>query len=254
MLMRQGSKRSLAKELQRYFPTHELYIEPFFGAGGMFFNKTKAEHNFVNDNDSEIVNFYMCLKENPERLSAEILGTPKSEDLLAFWQKAYPINRFERAARLFLLSNCTLYSKGGTIKCSGQNESKIMLASIPKLWVKMQGVNIMNKGAVKFLKAIHFIRDADRTHAFCYCDPPYQSTDNNYDVANSFNMDSLESLIIQLNSMRIKYAISEFDNEDVIALFERYGLTIHFVKERRNIKNRRNEILATNYDKINKLF
>ena len=34
----------------------KIYIEPFFGAGGMFFNKRKAKYNVLNDLDSEIFN------------------------------------------------------------------------------------------------------------------------------------------------------------------------------------------------------
>ncbi len=37
ILRRLGNKSRIAKEVQKYFPEHTMYIEPFFGAGGMFF-------------------------------------------------------------------------------------------------------------------------------------------------------------------------------------------------------------------------
>ena len=43
ILRRLGNKKKIAKEIQKYFPEHKIYIEPFFGAGGMFFNKPKAK-------------------------------------------------------------------------------------------------------------------------------------------------------------------------------------------------------------------
>ena len=43
ILKRLGNKKKIAKEIQKYFPEHKIYIEPFFGAGGMFFNKPKKQ-------------------------------------------------------------------------------------------------------------------------------------------------------------------------------------------------------------------
>lgn len=35
ILRRLGNKKRIAKEIQVYFPYHKIYIEPFFGAGGI---------------------------------------------------------------------------------------------------------------------------------------------------------------------------------------------------------------------------
>lgn len=45
ILRRLGNKSKLAAKIIPYFPAHKIYIEPFFGAGGMFFNKPKAKYN-----------------------------------------------------------------------------------------------------------------------------------------------------------------------------------------------------------------
>ena len=58
ILRRLGNKKKIAKEIQKYFPPHKIYIEPFFGAGGMFFNKHKAKYNIVNDLDSDVFNLF----------------------------------------------------------------------------------------------------------------------------------------------------------------------------------------------------
>lgn len=51
ILRRLGNKQAIAHKIIPYFPPHKIYIEPFFGAGGMFFNKPKAKYNIVNDLD-----------------------------------------------------------------------------------------------------------------------------------------------------------------------------------------------------------
>jgi len=49
ILRRLGNKKKIAHKIQAHFPEHKIYIEPFFGAGGMFFNKPKAKYNIVNN-------------------------------------------------------------------------------------------------------------------------------------------------------------------------------------------------------------
>ena len=58
ILRRLGNKQAIAHKIIPYFPPHKIYIEPFFGAGGMFFNKPKAKYNIVNDLDSDVFNLF----------------------------------------------------------------------------------------------------------------------------------------------------------------------------------------------------
>ena len=44
ILRRLGNKKKLMDKLLPLFPPHKIYIEPFFGAGGVFFNKPKAKY------------------------------------------------------------------------------------------------------------------------------------------------------------------------------------------------------------------
>lgn len=53
ILRRRGNKSGIAEEILKYFPSHTIYIEPFFGAGGMFFNKPKVKYNILNDIDAD---------------------------------------------------------------------------------------------------------------------------------------------------------------------------------------------------------
>jgi len=61
ILTRLGNKRAIAGKIQAYFPPHEIYIEPFFGAGGMFFYKPLAKYNFLNDLDSDVFNLFLVI-------------------------------------------------------------------------------------------------------------------------------------------------------------------------------------------------
>ena len=68
ILRRIGNKSKLAKEIQKHFPKHDIYIEPFFGAGGMFFNKPKAKYNFLNDIDADVFNLFQVVSLRKQEL------------------------------------------------------------------------------------------------------------------------------------------------------------------------------------------
>ena len=64
ILRRLGNKSKIAEDIITYFPDHKIYVEPFFGAGGMFFNKRKAKYNIVNDLDCEVVNLFQVIQKD----------------------------------------------------------------------------------------------------------------------------------------------------------------------------------------------
>ena len=114
ILRRLGNKQKIAKDIQKHFPLHRIYIEPFFGAGGMFFNKPKAHNNLLNDNDSEVFNLFRIVSNNMEDLESEFIKMPYSQDLLNYWLNNNEENPILKAQRFIFLSNYVLHGKGTT--------------------------------------------------------------------------------------------------------------------------------------------
>ena len=73
MLNRIGSKKVLASDYLALFPKHRIYIAPFFGAGGVFFQKPLSNHNFLNDIDEDVYNLFSVLKDENKREKFEKL-------------------------------------------------------------------------------------------------------------------------------------------------------------------------------------
>ena len=248
ILNRFGNKKRLVTDLMRYFPKHNTFIEPFFGAGGMFFYKPKAKYNFVNDLDSEVFNLFQVVKNKKEELKSEFYKMPIHIDLLNYWIKNKEFDDVQKAIRFLFLSNLTYMGKGSQLKMCTSDSKKNVLNLIDKTNKKIFDVFFENDDFEKFINKISFRgRENDKQSSFIYCDPPYLNTTDNY--SNSFTEDDSKRLFNCLENAGCKFAISEFDNEFILNQAKERGLNVNIIGERKNIKNRRTEILITNYTK-----
>ena len=116
ILRRLGNKSQIADKIIPYFPTHKIYIEPFFGAGGMFFNKPKAQYNIVNDIDSDVFNLFQVVSNQKEELEKAFFEMPIHSDLLEYWKANKETDSIRRALRFLFLSNFTLNGTGSCIR------------------------------------------------------------------------------------------------------------------------------------------
>ena len=57
-----GSKWGSADWIISHFPEHHSYLEPFFGSGGVFFNKPRSDIETINDLDGEVVNLFRQIR------------------------------------------------------------------------------------------------------------------------------------------------------------------------------------------------
>ena len=104
----------------------------------------------------------------------------------------------------------------------------------------------------KAIKSISLSEENNIEKAFFYCDPPYLGTNDNY--SNSFTEQDSIDLFDCLQATGCKFAMSEFDNEFILNQAKERGLNVIVIGERKNLKNRRTEILITNYEKQKSLF
>jgi DNA adenine methylase len=245
ILTRLGNKRRIAKTIIPYFPEHEVYIEPFFGGGGMFFNKPKAKYNIVNDNDSEVFNLFQVVNNDFQALEKAVYQLPICEDLWNYWKQNQEADPVKKAIRFLLFSNFSYMGAGDTMRFGMNNTQKILHENIEKTHDLMFGTLLMNVDFRKVFKKISFKKETDKQKAFVYCDPPYLETTNNYQ--SGFNQQDCEDLFQVLVDSKMKFAVSEFDNPFVLEQAQNHNLNIIEIGERVNMKNRRTEILITNY-------
>lgn len=73
-----GGKAQLAPQIVALMPPHKVYVEPFLGAGAVFFTKAPAPIEVLNDADGALVNFFRVLRDpaRGERLRKALDLTP----------------------------------------------------------------------------------------------------------------------------------------------------------------------------------
>jgi DNA adenine methylase len=243
ILRRLGNKKKIAKEIQKYFPEHKIYIEPFFGAGGMFFNKPKAKYNIVNDLDSDVFNLFQVVMNEKEELERAFYMMPIHSDLLNYWKQNKETEPIKKALRFLFLSNLTFMGAGSVIKYGTEKPKNIIYKYLDSTFELLNDIQLMNFDFKKCFESIQF-REINQT--FIYSDPPYLQTDDNY--SNSFKESDSFELFEALQKTGCKFAYSEFNNPFILQQAKERNLNVHIIGERQNLKNRRVEILVTNYE------
>ena len=144
VLCRLGNKGKIAHKIITEFPKHTCYVEPFFGAGGIFFNKPKAEYNIVNDLDSDVFNLFQVIMNQKEELEKAFYIMPVHKDLLAYWKNNKETDPIKKALRFLLLSNFTYLGMPRTLTFDLTDPKKIFYERIDKTFDKLTNVRFNN--------------------------------------------------------------------------------------------------------------
>ncbi len=179
-----GGKRQLLPAIKEYLPRRfTQYYEPFIGAGAVLFS-LQPRKSIINDTNSELINCYRVIKDNPEELldlceehraknSKEYFYSLREQDRRDDFQDRSPL---ERAARIIYL-NKTCFNGLFRVNSSGQfnvpygNYSNPVIADPAVIrsvsaYLNQRDVRILEGD---FAKAISTARKG----AFVYFDPPY---------------------------------------------------------------------------------
>lgn len=255
-----GSKRKFAKDIVEKFPSHDVYLEPFFRTGSIYFTKKKCVHNFLNDIDDEVFNLWNVYTHNYKELLEKIKSLPNSERLFDYWLRNKENEPVLKALRFLMLSNFSCFGAGATFIIDCSHNKTILLDKYINSIGLMDDTIFTNKDFRRFYDEIKYTSfyKINNFTVMSYNDPPYLGTGENYNYPWS-EKDSFD-LFETNHNLSLKYpnkyffAISEFNHPFIIEQAKQRNLNIIEIGERQNIKNRRTEILITNYETENSLF
>lgn len=245
ILTRHGNKRKIADKIIPYFPEHKIYVEPFFGAGGMYFSKPLAKYSILNDIDEDVFNLWMIVQNNPDAIYNYLLNLPYHDMIFHYFRKdKSELSDIERAARYLYVQLTSFMGKGGVMRFGANNSKKIVLDRIHGCYEALQPAQLMSVDFRDVLRKISIKNERERETAFIYADPPYLGT---MGYGTKWNKDDVDDLFAVLINSGMKFVMSEFDNDYVLNIANENKLKVVEIGERRNLGNRRVEIIIKNY-------
>ena len=204
----------------------DRHIEPFLGSGSYFF-LTKSTNALLGDINSELINCYRVVRDEPDSLIAQLKSKKVCRDHYLDIRQSSPSNSVARAVR-FLYLNRTAFNgiyrvnQGGrfnvpfgcrpnTILC---NSEEILLCS-----KRLSNVQLYHDDFERLFERI-------RHNDTIYIDPPYTIKHNDHTFQRYNERPFTWNDQLRLASLANKYAksdiriiISNAFNDDVIALY-----------------------------------
>lgn len=247
-----GGKQMMLKHIIPLIPEHEIYDEPFFGGGAVFFEKTPSKVEFINDTNGEVVNFYRVIKRDFERLQVEIDCTLHSEFQHKQAKDIY-FNSIDkepvlRAWAVWMLSHQSIFAVlGNTWKCSKtQNVAKQIQAK--KKIFDERYVKRLESTSIFCRDALDVIRKTDTPKTFHYIDPPYFNSDMGH--YKGYKESDFENLLRILSEVKGKFLLSSYPSALLEKYVKRYGwrtVEIEMSRSAGGVGGRKVEVLTLNY-------
>lgn len=181
-----GSKSALAEQIIQQFPTHKVYLEPYFGSGAVFFKKPPSYMETINDLDGRIVNFFKVCRDYPDELAMAINLTPYARSEYESIKEDHAGENIKETddpienARRFAV-RCNQSFGGTTSAPVGWRHSKVSTGpNCPQLWIKIPKTIIEIAKRLKYAQienkdAVKLIEDYKTSEVLIYADPPYLS-------------------------------------------------------------------------------
>lgn len=191
-----GGKTSIQNHLLAMVPVHEVYTETFLGGGTLFWAKTPAKNETINDKLDLVINFYRCLKLKYAQLKplieATLIGRTIHREALDYI-KLHTENEIVRNTLRHMIDPklawafwvCTNFAYSNKIG-AGHKYSNSMSVAVPDtlasrkrdfteaLVARIEHAYIENEDYYKILESRNV------PAAFHYIDPPYAGADQGH--------------------------------------------------------------------------
>lgn len=100
-----GGKRRLADHIIPRFPKHDCYVEVFAGGAALYFMRSPARVEVINDINGELVNLYRVVQHHLEEFVRQFKWALTSRQVFEWLKHTVPetLTDIQRAARFYYL-------------------------------------------------------------------------------------------------------------------------------------------------------
>ena len=260
-----GGKRQLMFELLKNMPEdYNRYFEPFIGGGALFF-ELQPDNAYISDMNEELINLYQVVRDNVDELITDLQKHDISKE---YFMEIRNIDRTEeyknwsnvKKASRFIYLNRTCFNGMYRVNSKGEFNVPFGHYKNPRIVDENNLINCSNllqKTEIKhadFSEILKKVKKGD----FVYFDPPYvplsetssftSYTKDGFDMDMQFN---LRDVCDELNSMGVKFLLSNSDTKLVNELYENYNIKKVFASRQINAnadgRGKITEVLVRNY-------
>ncbi len=260
-----GGKRQLMFELLKNMPeNYNRYFEPFIGGGALFF-ELQPDNAYISDMNEELINLYKVVRDNVEEL---IIDLQKHDISKEYFIEIRNIDRTEeyknwsnvKKASRFIYLNRTCFNGMYRVNSKGEFNVPFGHYKNPRILDENNLINCSNllqRTEIRhadFLEILKKVKKGD----FVYFDPPYvplseTSSFTSY-TKDGFDLDmqfKLRGVCDELDSMGVKFLLSNSDTKLVNELYENYNIKKVFASRQINAnadgRGKITEVLVRNY-------
>lgn len=260
-----GGKRQLMFELIKNMPkSYNRYFEPFIGGGALFF-ELQPEQAYISDMNEELINLYSVVRDNVYELIKDLSKHEVSKEYfleirnIDRTEQYTELSDVERASR-FIYLNRTCFNGMYRVNSQGQFNVPFGHYKNPRIIDENNLLNcseLLKKTEIKcadFSEILTKVKKGD----LVYFDPPYvplnetssftSYTKDGFDINMQFK---LRDVCDELDSMGVKFLLSNSDTKLVNELYENYNIKKVFASRQINAnadgRGKITEVLVRNY-------
>lgn len=232
---RPGGKNLLKKIIIPLIPGPDevdTYVEPFVGAGSIFYNTQHYKNEIINDIDKVPYTIHKGLKTRSKYINDNIERNTTRSNFDKVKNKTDAMS---------LLQKCKMSFFGN---CSSINNARIgetIQTDFTIYGDRLKNTTILNEDFRKVIKQY------DSPKTFFYLDPPYEKSEEQGVYKNLKEFITPHDVFDSLKNIKGKFLLSYNDSPNIRKIFNKYN--IKKVKTRYIMKNRGEitELLISNY-------
>lgn len=221
-----GSKWSIADWIIAHFPEgyeKMVYLEPFAGSAAVFFNKKPGAVETINDLDSDIVNLFRVMREQPQELKRALDLTPYSREEydLSFVPCDEPIEK----ARRFIVRTTQAIGAKMDGKCGWRNHKQMKIGGTACKWggisetVDLAAARLRSDTThlvqIEHMDALRLIERYNNPDTLIYLDPPYVRSTRKSGKLYRHEMDDAGQVLLLdlITRSKAKIVISGYESD-----------------------------------------